>query len=238
MTSESGPKALAVVVARLGSKGLSGKNTRDFLGKPLVETSILQAMSANLISKVIVSSDDRRTLDIASRYALEVVVRPSEIASDDSPVGQAILHSIDSIIPDAEDQLTIVLVEPTSPLRPKGFIDACLQTYWASGADSAVSVGKSASQHPLFSASMTPEGLLSKSDGSLFAYARRQDIPDSFYLDGSFYATRLELLRRSGQMYSGSILGIPVNKWQEIEIDDLDDFVMAESLGVLHRDEL
>jgi CMP-N-acetylneuraminic acid synthetase len=160
------------------------------------------------------------------------------MARDSSPVGQALLHAIDHLIPNADPRVTVVLVEPTSPLRPKGFIDKALTSYWASGADSAVSVGRSASQHPIFSATIAANGLLSGYGGGPLKYLRRQDIPEVNFLDGSFYATRLDHLRTSGQMYSGSILGIQVKKWQEIEIDDIDDFVMAESLGSLHSDEL
>jgi CMP-N,N'-diacetyllegionaminic acid synthase len=238
LNPKSTKEAIAVVVGRLNSRGLPKKNTRVFLGKPLVEWSIRQAIEAKLVSKVIVTSDDPQVLEIARGLGVEVVVRPLEMAGDSSPVGEALLHAIDSVIPNVDLDSTVLLVEPTSPLRPKGFIDEGLQSFWSSDADSAVSVGKSVSQHPFFSLKFSDRGLLLKHDGSELRYVRRQDIPDVYFLDGSFYATTVASLRRSGQMYSGDILGIPVKKWQEIEIDDVDDFVMAESLGVWHLDEL
>jgi CMP-N-acetylneuraminic acid synthetase len=160
------------------------------------------------------------------------------MATDESPVVTSLLHAIDLLLPSASSELTVVLLEPTSPLRPKGFIDQALNAYWTSGACSAVSVGKSGSQHPSFSVKMTPKGFISQYDGAQLSHLRRQDAAEVYFLEGSFYATRLEFLRKSGEVYSGTILGITVKKWQEIEIDDLDDFTMAESLGTLHSNEL
>jgi CMP-N-acetylneuraminic acid synthetase len=236
--SSSDREAIAVVVGRKNSKGLPQKNTRLFLGKPLVEWSILQAINSNKISKVIVTSDDPQILEIGRMHGAEVVTRPSSLAGDDSPVGQSLLHAVDTVIPKADANLTLVLVEPTSPLRPRGFIDSSLEAFWTSGADSAVSIGKSVSQHPFFSLRISDQGLLVKHDGSNLKYVMRQDIPDVFFLDGSFYATTIRFLRKSGQMYSGSTVGIPVKKWQEIEIDDMDDFIIAESLGAVYANEL
>ena len=231
-------EAVAIIVGRKNSKGLAGKNTKEFRGKPLAEWSILQAIQSKLISRVIVSSDDSRIVDIAREYGIEAVTRPAELATDESPVVPSLLHAIDLLLPSANSELTVVLLEPTSPLRPKGFIDQALNAYWASGACSAVSLGRSGSQHPSFSVNMTPQGFISRYDGEKFSHLRRQDTAEVYFLEGSFYATRLEYLRKSGEVYSGTILGIPVKKWQEIEIDDLDDFTMAESLGALHSHEL
>lgn len=238
MSNETGHEAVAIVVGRMNSMGLPQKNTRDFLGRPLVEWSILQAAQSKLVSKVIVSSDDPHILELANNQAVETVIRPPEMGADESPIAPALLHAIESRIPDANSRLTVVLLEPTSPLRPKGFIDRALETYWASGACSAVSVGKSGSQHPSFSVKMSQQGFISQYEGGQLGHLRRQDTSEVYFLEGSFYATSLESLRKSGEIYSGTILGIPVKKWQEIEIDDIDDFTMAESLGALHSHEL
>ena len=238
MSSTTEHEAVAIVVGRKNSKGLPLKNTRDFLGRPLVEWSILQATQSKLISKVIVSSDDPHILDLAHNQGVEAVVRPTEMATDDSRVAPALLQAIDLLIPDANSGITVVLLEPTSPLRPKGFIDKALEAYWSSGACSAVSVGRSVSQHPSFSVRMSPQGFVSQYDGAQLSHLRRQDTTEVYFLDGSFYATRLESLRKSGEVYSGKIIGIPVKKWQEIEIDDIDDFTVAETLGALHSHEL
>lgn len=226
--------AIAIVPARQGSKGLPGKNLRSFLGRPLVEWSILQALNAKNVGTVIVSSDDDRVLKIARELGAIAVTRPTYLASDSSPVGEALIHSLEesSLV---EDDVTVVMLEPTSPLRPRGFIDESLEKYWTSGLDSAVSLGKTESQHPLFSVVLDGNSIVSRSDGGSLTYLRRQDVPDVYFLDGSFYATRLKHLRISGQMYSERTLGIPVEKWQQIEIDDIDDFRVAESLGRMYE---
>jgi CMP-N,N'-diacetyllegionaminic acid synthase len=41
------PKTIATICARRGSKGLPGKNIRDFAGKPLIVHSIEQGASVS-----------------------------------------------------------------------------------------------------------------------------------------------------------------------------------------------
>jgi uncharacterized membrane protein len=50
-------KCVAFIPARKGSKGLPGKNKKDFCGKPLVQWSIDQAKESKLFDKIILSSD-------------------------------------------------------------------------------------------------------------------------------------------------------------------------------------
>ena len=49
---------IVTICARGGSKGLPGKNTRDFHGKPLIAHSIAQALACPAIDAVYVSTDD------------------------------------------------------------------------------------------------------------------------------------------------------------------------------------
>ena len=78
--------AVAFVFARGGSKGLPGKNTRLFGGKPLIAWSIERALEVSRISRVIVSTDSEEIATISREYGAEVpFLRPAELATDESP---------------------------------------------------------------------------------------------------------------------------------------------------------
>ena len=69
---------IAFIFARGGSKGLPRKNVLPFLGKPLIVRSIEQALSVDLISDVIVSTDDAEIADISFKAVASVpFLRPS-----------------------------------------------------------------------------------------------------------------------------------------------------------------
>ena len=225
-------------MGRKNSKGLPGKNMLPFNGIPLAEWTLRQAGRSGALTHVIVSSDDDRILSLGEKCGFITVERPNDLATDSAPIGLAILDALERSGLDLKEGDVIVLLEPTSPLRPKGFIDTCIKRFLKSGADSAVSVGQNHSQHPVFSVVMNPQGVLARFDGKPLQYVRRQEIQDVFYLDGSFYCSELRQLRSSLQMYGGVVLGLPVAKWQEVEIDDEIDFAIAERLGEMYANEL
>lgn len=74
-----------MIPARGGSKRLPGKNTLMFYGHPLIAYAISLCRRTRLFERIIVSTDDQITADIAHRYGAEVQGRKPEHATDDSP---------------------------------------------------------------------------------------------------------------------------------------------------------
>ena len=60
-------KVLAVITARGGSKGLPRKNILNLAGLPLIAWTIKSAHESEIISKVILSSDDDEIIEIAQQ---------------------------------------------------------------------------------------------------------------------------------------------------------------------------
>ena len=81
--TENSKQNIAIIPARGGSKRLPGKNIKLLDGKPLISHSIEAALKAKSISAVMVSSDMRKILNIASSYN-EVIIHQREktLASD------------------------------------------------------------------------------------------------------------------------------------------------------------
>ena len=72
----------AFIPARGGSKGILGKNIKEFAGKPLVVHSIEYALESKLIEAVVVSTDDDKIAKIARKAGARIVNRPPELSTD------------------------------------------------------------------------------------------------------------------------------------------------------------
>lgn len=62
--------ALAVIVARGGSKRIPKKNIKPFCGKPIITYSIKAALNSNQFNEVMVSTDSEEIANIARAYPL------------------------------------------------------------------------------------------------------------------------------------------------------------------------
>ncbi len=102
------------IPARGGSKGIPGKNKKDFCGKPLVQWSIDQAKDSKLFDNIIVSSDDKDILSIAERCNVKAVPRADELSGDDVALDDVMY---DYFSREGDDCDNICLLQPTSPLR-------------------------------------------------------------------------------------------------------------------------
>jgi pseudaminic acid cytidylyltransferase len=74
---------LCIIPARGGSKRISRKNIKYFLGKPIIAYSIKAALNSGLFDEVMVSTDDREIAEIAKKYGAKVPFLRTEQASND-----------------------------------------------------------------------------------------------------------------------------------------------------------
>ncbi len=132
---------LGIIPARGGSKGVPYKNIKQLNGKPLLSYTIEAALSVKLLSRVVVSTDDQRIADVAKQYGASVIMRPKELAVDESRTEDALLHVLDHLVEKEDFVPDIVLtLEPTSPLRKSESIDACIKIFENKDIDSVISV--------------------------------------------------------------------------------------------------
>jgi CMP-N-acetylneuraminic acid synthetase len=199
---------LAVIPARGGTKGLPGKNIKIICGKPLIAWSIEAAAEAKEIDRVVVSTDSEEIADVARSYGAEVLIRPSELATDESTT-IAVLKNIATKIQDADD---FIVLQPTSPLRNKDLIDSCVQVY-CQGEYSNLATG--------FWCKIQEFG----SHNNM----RRQDYSGFFYDDGNVYILARNLVEQ-GLWYGQKICRHVISREQNYEIDDEIDFIILEAL--------
>lgn len=134
-------KILGVIPARGGSKEVPRKNIREVRGKPLIAYTISAARCSRLLDRLVVSSEDQEILAIANACGAETLLRPQELAMDDSPGIDTVLHSIKAY----QGYDYVILLQPTSPMRSTRDIDAAIRLCSALKAPACVSVCKAES---------------------------------------------------------------------------------------------
>jgi N-acylneuraminate cytidylyltransferase/CMP-N,N'-diacetyllegionaminic acid synthase len=232
---KNGWKVLCIVTARGGSKGLPGKNVRLLLGKPLIAWSIEAGLHAPSVDTLIVSTDAetiaQAALDAGARVPF---VRPENLSGDTSSSIDVVLHAIDWLVAAGEHYDVVVLLEPTSPLRESADIETALEFMASSGAGAVVSVCRAESVHPAFMYRRDDGGRLYPFLEQQPTGLRRQEIEPLYFLEGTIYASNVELLRQHRSFYREDTVGYEVPRWKSLEIDEFDDFLMVEAL-LKHR---
>ena len=230
-----GLKVLGLVTARGGSKGLPGKNMRPLCGKPLIVWTIDAARAARCLDAVVVSTDDPIIAEAARQAGAEVpFIRPVELAGDTASSIDTVLHAVDFLATADRSFDIVVLLEPTSPLREPSDIDQGVTRLIESGAGSIVSVCRAESTHPAFMYRCEGAGRLRPFMECQPTGLRRQEIDPLYFLEGTLYASRIDVLHAQRSFYHEDTIGYEVPKWKSLEIDDIEDFLMVEAL-VKHK---
>ena len=115
---------ILIIPARAGSKGILYKNLKLVNGFPLVERTILSALSANL-DELIVSTDDPMIVEIANKYNVKVHHRSAKVSGDDASTESVILEVINDFEQCWQKEVTIGFSQATSPFIDPALINEC-----------------------------------------------------------------------------------------------------------------
>ena len=198
---------VGVIPARGGSKGVPRKNVRTICGKPLIAWSIEAAQQCSYLDEFVVSTEDEEIASIARECGAKVLKRPSALASDEATTISVLQHVLDEIPSES-----LMVLQPTSPIRSTGLLNRCVEAYRQSGGDN-LATG--------FDCKFCEFGS--------YDNMRRQDMKPFFYDDGNVYLIRHELVR-AGRWSGDSITRFYTERAENYEIDDEVDFFIVEKL--------
>ncbi|MGM9841617.1 MAG: cytidylyltransferase domain-containing protein [Candidatus Limisoma sp.] len=188
-------KTLYVIPARGGSKGIPHKNIKPLAGKPLIGYSIDVARQLADDADICLTTDDPEIARTAESMGLNVpFLRPASLATDTCGTYEVLIHALDFYRDRGIDYDTLVLLQPTSPMRTADDVRATLALY-SPDIDMVVTV-KEAASNPYYNCYETDsDGFLhiSKGDGG---YTRRQDAPKVWEYNGAVYVINVESLRQ------------------------------------------
>ena len=212
---------IAFIPVRGGSKSIPYKNIRDFCGKPLVYWTVKSAVELTEIDKVVVATDDIRIKSTVLSFGfdkVEVYDRDVENSQDSSSTESVILEYLGKT--NLSSNTNFILVQATSPLL--------------SSSDLALGIKKMECHDSVISCVRSKRFFWTKG-GESYNYdykkrPRRQDFEGMFMENGAFYISKVLAIVNSQCRISGNIGIVEMPEYTAVEIDEEDDWHMAEKL--------
>lgn len=225
-------KILAIIPARGGSKRLPHKNILPLGGKPLIAWTIEAALKSIYITDVIVSTDNKEIASISQKYGAKVpFIRPSDISNDVATSIDVVKHAVNYQKECfCKEYDTIILLQPTSPLRRVEDIDSAIEEMMKRNADSIISMCEC--EHPPVWSNILPNDFsLTNFDQVEYLNVRSQDIPTFYRYNGAIYLSNINRLVRENQFnFDTKSFAYIMPQDRSIDIDSLLDFRFAEVL--------
>ncbi|WP_282041278.1 acylneuraminate cytidylyltransferase family protein [Halomonas alimentaria] len=225
-------KILMLIPARGGSKRLPRKNILPLAGKPLICWTIEAALATGLDARIVVSSDDEEILDIARQYASKGVIaykRPNELATDTASTVDVVIDAVKAEKAQGHKPETVILLQPTSPLRTAEDILSALYIFEEHGCgDTVVSVCEV--DHP-----RAWVGIVSKDsclEGIDLSGKRSQDYQKEYRLNGAVYISSIGSLLCSNTIFTKRLIASIIPRARSIDIDGKFDFKLCEFFSI------
>lgn len=218
--------AVAIITARGGSKRIPGKNSRMFLGKPMLVYSVEAALAAGIFREVMVSTDDEEIARIAREAGASVPFMRSEKTADDFATTDDVLMEVLRTYEERGERFDyMACIYPTAPfVTPQKLREAMRLLIGQDGAGVM----------PVVRFSFPPQRGMAVRDGKLVycypenAARRSQDLEPMYHDCGQFYCYHVERYLACGGDLPDGYLPIVVDEMEVQDIDNPSDWVLAE----------
>lgn len=229
MSTPNKIKNLAIIPARSGSRGIPGKNIKNFCGKPLIAHAIEQAKNSKIFDRILVDTDSEQIARIARHYGAEVLfLRPRKLASDTSQITDATLLLLERLKKEcAYEADVLTLLQTTSPLREIEDILRCARTMKQLDVNSVCTVCET--HHRLYH--LDGKGKLMLVNRPAHDNQNRQAWPQCYILNGCMvYMIRTKEFLKTHKFVNEQTRGIICDRWRSVDLDHPKDWAVAEAL--------
>jgi len=206
------------------SERIPNKNMADFAGVPLYHAIVETLLKSQHIDRIIIDTDSITISADAKKHfggGVDIITRPGELCGDYVSMNKIIEHDLEKTRGDY-----FIQTHSTNPLLKPETIDnaiAYFQQHLGKDCDSVFSVTRVQSR--LYDAKSHP---LNHDINDL---RRTQDLDPVFEENSNFYLFSRESFIGAGHKRIGLKAHLfEVNKLQAIDIDEPDDFTLAELL--------
>tara|TARA_B100000902_G_C27197501_1_gene857263 strand:- start:74 stop:1222 length:1149 start_codon:yes stop_codon:yes gene_type:complete len=210
---------VAFIPARGGSKSILEKNIKIFCGKPLIFW-ILQELQNSDVDEIVVATDSSKIMSVVNSFSfskVKVYERSEDNAKDTSSTESVMLEYITSS--NLSDEDIFMLVQATSPFTQVNHLNEGLDLFKKH--DSILTCCESKR--------------FSWRDGKALNYniynrPRRQDFRGTLIENGAFYISSVADIKSTKNRISGDIGVYKMPEYTYTEIDEPEDWVVAEYL--------
>ncbi|MGK0254486.1 MAG: pseudaminic acid cytidylyltransferase [Mariniflexile sp.] len=218
---------LAIIPARGGSKRISRKNIKDFLGKPIIAYSIEAALASDLFDEVMVSTDDEEIAEIAIKYGATVPFFRSEKMANDYATTFDVIEEVILKYRELNKtfDFTCCLYACAPFVTDRKLVDS-FKILKNNNFDSVL---------PLMSFGFPIQRALKKDNNNRvsffnpkFSLIRSQDLEKSYHDAGQFYWMDTKKCIEQKSILTNNTGGIIISELEGQDIDNNDDWALAE----------
>lgn len=210
---------VAFIPVRGGSKSIPGKNIKSFCGKPLVYWN-LQSLQNSNVDEIIVATDSDEIKEVVKSFRfskVKIYDRKDENAQYTSSTESVILEYIN--YSNLSDSAIFMLVQATSPFTQTQHFNEGLNLFL--NHDAVLSCCES-------KRFFWKDGKALNYD--IYNRPRRQDLEGTLVENGAFYISSVKDIKESKNRISGDIGVLQMPEYTFTEIDEPEDWIIAESI--------
>lgn len=213
----TGDGVIAIIPARAGSRRMAGKNMRPLAGRPMIGWTIDAALKARRVDRIVISTDDPAVLALAETLGCPApFVRPKALSGPKSSVVEAVDHALKAV---GGRWSWVVLLQPTSPLRTAGDIDAAIALAEQRDCPAVVSVS------PL----SKPAGFHVRVGGDGLMSDAAPELDCTRVVNGAVYVIRPDVLRRTRSFRPPGTLAYSMPVERGWDVDTADEFAACQA---------
>ena len=218
---------IAFIPARGGSKSIPGKNIKNFCGKPLIYWNLFALEKSELVDEIVVATDSEKIFKKVEEFnfsKVKLYKRSAENAQDHSTSEAIMLEYINYAKLASSD--TFMLVQATSPFtRTEDFNNG---------------LNLMSKYDTVFACAKIKRFIWNK-EGRPLNYdhnnrPRRQDFDGTFMENGAFCISSVSDIINHNNRISGNIGICEMAEYTFVEIDEVEDWIMAEQLFIKNHD--
>ena len=224
-------KAIAIIPARSGSKGLKDKNIIEVVGRPLIDYSIKAALDSCCFDTVMVSTDSERYAEISRKCGAEVPFLRSELTSSDTAgTWDAVREVLVGYHIKGNEFDYVAVLQPTSPLRTADDIRSVFEMLYTHKAHNVVTVTETA--HPVqWCFTLDKDCSLEEYANSPYNQMRRQELEKHYQENGAIYLVDArKIMDKNYNLYLDNCRAYVMPRERSIDIDEKIDLVILEAM--------
>jgi len=218
-------KILALIPARGGSVRLPRKNVLPCAGRPLIHITIETARAVTPpLARIVVSTDDAEIAEVSRAAGAEVpFMRPAALATPETASLDVVRHALEQLKAAKFEPDWVLLLQPTSPLRTVGDIEAAVDLANGTACDSVISVVRLQHEHPC-AAKRIAGGFLRP---FVVNAAEGDKVEPAYANNGAIYLTRTAVILNQNSLYGDASVPYVMPRERSIDVDTAFDLKIA-----------
>ncbi len=225
---------IAVIPARGGSKRIKKKNIKLFLGRPIISYSIKAAINSKIFDRVIVSTDCNKTMIVSKKYGAEILFqRPKSLSGDYVGTREVVSHAASWLNKNISKPKFICCLYPTAPLLNVSDLKKSYKIIKSNKWKYVFSASKFS--YPIQRAFYLDKLKKVRMFNSKNFNRRSQDLKSAYHDAGQFYWGSYESWQSKTPIFGKESTFHLVPKLRVQDIDDLEDWKIAEKLYKINK---